>query len=63
MSSELVKLLKRLEEIEENALEVYGEVFGELDDAEAKAVIGEIMKSEDTHRRLVMEALRIAGDE
>ncbi len=61
MTQELARLLKRLEEIEENALEVYGEVFDELEDAEAKAVIGEIMKAEDRHRELVREALRIAS--
>ncbi|NOZ59841.1 MAG: hypothetical protein GXO66_09765 [Euryarchaeota archaeon] len=61
MSSREVVLgvLQNLAEIEKNARDVYQELFDELEDEELKRFIGELIKSEERHRRLVEEAMEL----
>lgn len=60
MSSEaILGVLQSLAEIEKNAREVYQELYEELEDGELKSFIGELIKSEERHRRLVEEALSL----
>jgi rubrerythrin len=60
MSSEVILgVLQNLAEIEKNARDVYRELYEELEDEELKRFIGELIKSEERHKRLVEEALRL----
>ncbi len=55
--------LQNLLDIERSAKEVYRELYEELEDEELKEFIGELMKSEERHQRLVKEVLRLLKEE
>ncbi|WP_457555170.1 hypothetical protein [Candidatus Pyrohabitans sp.] len=58
----ILGVLKNLAEIEKNARDVYEELYGELEDEGLKGLIGELIKSEERHRRLVEEAMKLVKD-
>ncbi len=58
----ILGVLKNLAEIEKNARDVYEELYGELEDEGLKGLIGELIKSEERHRRLVEEAMKLVED-
>ncbi len=55
--------LRNLAEIEKNAREVYRELYNELEDKELKEFIGELIKSEERHKKLVEEAFRLLEED
>ena len=59
----LIGSLRNLAEIEKNARDVYKELYGELEDEELRGFLGELIKTEERHRGMVEEALRLLGEE
>jgi|Deesub1362B_J571_1020462.scaffolds.fasta_scaffold00259_23 rubrerythrin len=55
--------LRNLADIEKNAREVYRELFNELEDEELKNFISELIESEERHKKLVEEAIKLIEEQ